>query len=124
ALAGDAHVAADRLREHVVPALRRVGAVLAERSDRRVDDPGVDRLQILVAEPEALHRPHAEIFGDDVDARHELLEELDPLRGLQLERDAELVAIAILRDGHPLLDAVARALHPERHPLAPSLARL
>ena len=37
---------------------------------------------------------------------------------------AELVALAILGGRHPLLDTVAHALDPQRHPLAAAVARL
>ena len=52
------------------------------------------------------------------------LKSLTPSRRLELERDAELVPLAILRGRHPLLDAVARALDAEGHALASPLPRL
>src|SRR5207342_867321 len=52
------------------------------------------------------------------------LEELHALGRLQLERDGELVALAVLRGGDALLDAVADPLDPQRQALASALARL
>jgi hypothetical protein len=104
--------------------LGRVGPGLAERGDRRVDEAGVHPAQVVVAQAEALHGAHAEVLAHHVGVADELAEELDAGRGLQIERDAELVAIAVLRGGHPLLDAVAPPLHAERDALAPALRRL
>ena len=60
------HDAAHRLREHVLAALVRVGAVEAEAGADRVDEARVDLLQLLVAEAHALHDAGAEIVDDDV----------------------------------------------------------
>src|SRR5262245_16591646 len=92
----DAHVSADRLRQDVVAALRRVRPVLTERGDRRVDEAGVERLQVLVAEPQSVHRADTEVLGDDVRMADQLLEELYALRRFQLERDRELVPLPVL----------------------------
>jgi hypothetical protein len=121
--AGDAHVAADRLGQHVVAPLLGIGAVLPERGDGGVDQARIHLLQVLVPEAEALHRAEAPVLGHDVGAGDQLLEQLGALRRLQLERDAELVAVPVLRGRHALLDAVAHPLHAERHALAPAVAR-
>src|SRR5213593_4409834 len=122
--AGDAHVAADRLGQHVVAALGSVRSVLAEGRDRGVDDVGLHHFEVFVAEPEALESADAEVLGHHVRAANELLEKLDATRGFQLEGDTELVAVPVLRRGHALLDAVAPALDAQRDALLPALPRL
>jgi len=52
---------------------------------------------------------------------HELLEELDAPRRLELQRDRELVPIPVLCRRHALFDAVSLPLDAQRHPLAPAL---
>src|SRR5262249_11714575 len=109
---------------HVVPALGRVRSVLAEGRDRGVDDVRLDPLELLVAEPEPVQGPDAEVFGHHVRVAHELLEKLDAARGFELTGDTELVAITTLRRRHALLDAVALALDAEGDALPPALPRL
>jgi len=84
-IAGDAHVPADRLREHVVAPLRRVGPGLAERGDGGVDEPRIDALQLLVAEAEALHRADAEFSVTTSACFNQLAEQLEAGRRLQIE---------------------------------------
>jgi GGDEF domain-containing protein len=54
----------------------------------------------------------------------QFFEEFGALRGLELERDGELVPLTVLGGRHAFLDALARALDPERYALAPAVARL
>jgi hypothetical protein len=56
---------------------------------------------------------NAPVLGDHIGVLHQLAEELEAGRRLQIEGDPELVAIAVLGRRHPFLDAVAAALHAE-----------
>ena len=119
--AGDAHVAADRLGQHVVAPLGGVRSVLAEGGDRGVDDVGLLPFEVIVAEPQPLESADAEVLGHDVRVAHELLEKLEATRSFQLEGDTELVPIPILRRRHTLLDAVTLALDAQGDALSPAL---
>ena len=92
-LAGDRHDPAEGLHERLV-----AGAVLArprapEGRDRAVHEPGVQRGERVVAEPERFHGAGPEILDEDVGARDEALEGLDALGLLEIERDVALVAV-------------------------------
>src|SRR4030095_10698852 len=98
--------------------------MLAERGDRRVNEIGLHLPEVVVAEAQAVHRTHAEVLGHHVRVADELLEQPEPLGRLELERDAELVPLAILRGWSPLRDTVARALDAEGYALAAPVPRL
>ena len=119
--ARDAHVAADRLGEHVIAPLGGVRSVLAEGGDRGVDDVRLLAFEVVVAEPQPFQSADAEVLGHDVSATDELLEKLDATRRFQLEGDTELVPITILRRRYTLLDAVALALDAQGDALSPAL---
>ena len=86
---------AGRLPAVVVGGLARARAVLAEPGDRRVDERGVLLAQRLVAHAELVHRARAEVLDHDVRAPHQLAQELLALGRLEVERDAELVAVEL-----------------------------
>jgi len=98
--------------------------VLAERRDGGIDDVRLHSLELLVAEPQALHRADAEVLGHHVGVPDQFFEELCALRSFELECDGELVPLSVLGGRHALLDTVARALDAERDALAPAVARL
>ena len=68
ALAGNAHDAAGRLRDHVEGEVVLVGAAGAEALDLRVDDARVDGAHHVVAEPQPLDRAGREILDHDIGA--------------------------------------------------------
>ena len=92
-LAGDAHRAAGGLRDHVEGERFLVWAAFAEALDLAVDDAGVDLLQHVVAEAEALDRAGGEVLGEHVGLLDQLLDELDALRGLEVDRRRLLVGV-------------------------------
>src|SRR5262249_7230799 len=65
-LAGDAHQAADALRQHVVAGARSVGPGLAEAADRAIDQAGMGVLQVGVAEAVAGHVADLEVLDHGV----------------------------------------------------------
>jgi hypothetical protein len=92
-LARDGHDAGEGLHEGLVAGrvLARPGA--AERGDRTVDQPRIDRRQRLVAEAEALHGARAEVLDEDVGRPDERLDHVHRLGRLEIERHAALVAV-------------------------------
>ena len=58
-----------------------------------VDDPGVDRLQLLVVEVQTLEDAHGKVGQEDIRLLHQLVEEFLPLFLLQIDRQALLVAV-------------------------------
>ena len=91
--AGDAHRAAAGLRDHVEGERFLVRAALAEALDLAVDDAGVDLLQHVVAEAEALDRAGGEVLGEHVGLLDQLLDEPHALRGLEIDRRRLLVGV-------------------------------
>ena len=91
--AGDRHQAGHRL-DHAVE--RRGLAVrpdLAEARDGAVDQPGIDRLQRLVADAELVHHARPEILHHHVGLGGQPLHHLDRLGLLEIERDRALVRV-------------------------------
>ncbi len=70
-----------------------IGTGLTETDQRHVDEAGVHGAAILVAEAEALHRRRAHRADHRVDGGHQPEECVAPLRLLQVEDDAALVAV-------------------------------
>ena len=97
-LAGDAHRAAGGLRDHVEGEALLVRAALAEALDLAIDDAGVDRLQHVVAETEALDRAGREVLGEDVGLLDQLLDQLDAASAVLRSTVADfLLALRILK---------------------------
>ena len=97
---GDAHQAADRLDERVVP--RQVGtALLAEAGDLAVDDAPVPFRDLLVADAEPLQGAGAEVRDDDVRALAQARRHRCVRRLLEVERDRALVAVRRVVVGRP-----------------------
>ena len=65
------------------------------------DDVGLHLPQLLEAEPPPVHAVAGEVVGDDVRLRHELFRDLDRLRAVQIERDRELVRVAVVECAVP-----------------------
>ncbi len=89
---GHRHEPADGLHEQVVPGQPGPLAA-AEAGDGGVDDRGVGRPDVGVAEPEALHGARREVLDDDVSACRERLGVGAALVGAQVERRGALVAV-------------------------------
>ena len=94
---GDRHQSAHALRDLVEARPAGIGSGLAEAGDRGIDDLLVDLGEVLVVDAEpALHvRPI--VLDDDIRLLDELLERRDAFLALQVERDAALVAVQILK---------------------------
>ncbi len=86
----------DRLHDRAPGLERGVGADLAEAAVGDVDDVGPDRLQPLVAEPQALQHAGGEILGHAVGLGDQLGQQLLAALGAQVERDPELADIVIV----------------------------
>src|SRR3984893_19015487 len=105
-LAGQAHDAAHRLDEAIVPRTRRVGAGLAETGDRAVDQRREAILQLAIAEPVFGESADLEIFDEDVALRDQVQRDRLPLGLSDTEGYRALVAIgadeigALLGAGH------------------------
>ncbi len=92
-LPGDGHHAEQRLRQQVLARLLRVGSVRPVARRRGVDQLGPARLQRLVAEPQLLHHAGTEILRHHVGRIDQPQRQLAPLRRLQVDGDAALVAV-------------------------------
>ena len=66
-----------RLRDHVEGEVVLVRAALAEALDLGVDQPRVERVQHVPAEPQALDRARRHVLDEDVGARGHLLDEAE-----------------------------------------------
>ena len=99
-----------RLADRVVARAAAIGTFRAEAGDRAIDQPGIVRGQRLVAEAKPVHRAGAEILDDDIGGARQPARRRLPVLGLQVERDALLVAV------HRTERAVVVGLapHPER----------
>ena len=75
---------------------QRVGTLGSETGRGRVHQPRVDFLQRIVAHAQSLRHAVAEVFDDNIRLRHQLMHYLPPLLGLQIDRNATLVAVASL----------------------------
>src|ERR687893_371065 len=69
------------------------GTLLTVAGDRAVDEPRVDLVQFIVAEPETLHDPGPELFHQDVSTLDERPQNLPHLGRLEVELEAFLAAI-------------------------------
>ena len=97
--AGDRHQAAHALGDLIEARPVAIGAVLTEAGNAGVDDALVDLAQRLVVDAEALFHVGAEILHHHVGLGDQAAEGGKPLRRLQVERDAALVAVQILEVG-------------------------
>src|SRR5262249_34716617 len=93
ALAGDAHQAAHALEDEIVSGEVRAWAVLAVAGHRAVDDAGVDRLQLVVAEPVFPEAPALVILQQPVAFRGERARDPRALGVRDIERDRFLAAV-------------------------------
>src|SRR5262249_56957040 len=80
-----------RLDDVVVGGLPAARAVLAERRERRIDQPRIDRREVLVAEAEGRERAGAIVLDEHVGGGDQLLEDGAVALRLEVERDRPLV---------------------------------
>ena len=93
ALAGNAHDAAGRLRDHVEGEIVLVGAAGAETLELRVDDARVDGAHYVVAEPQPLDGARREILHHDIGVLRHILDEREAALGFQIDGDGFLVGV-------------------------------
>ncbi|MNZ61580.1 hypothetical protein D3C78_796800 [compost metagenome] len=79
----------------VVPGAILVRTGLAIAGDRHVNQPRIDRPQCLIAQPQALHHARAKLLKDNVMVLQQLLDHLQRLGLLEIQRQAALVAIEV-----------------------------
>ena len=107
-VAGHGHDAPHRLHEHVHAGLLAPRPVGAERGQRAVDEPGIQRSQARPVDPEPLGHAAAIGLDHDVGPRDQPLERRAPLGSGQVDRRAALVAVD--GDEHRALAAEVRAV--------------
>ena len=93
ALAGDRHGAAAGLGDHVEGETLLVRAAAAEAFDLAIDQPRMQRVHDLPAEPQPLDRAGREILDKDVGAPRHLLDQREAALGFQIDRDRFLVGV-------------------------------
>ncbi len=95
-LAGDADRAAGGLRDHVEGEALLMRAARSEALDLAIDDARVDLLDRVVVEAEALDRARRHVLGDDVGLFDHVLDDLEPLRRFQIDRQRLLVDVELV----------------------------
>ena len=103
----DGHDAAQRLHERVVARAIAERSFGAEGRDRAVDEPRIDRMRALPAEPQLLDGARAQRLDEDVGAGDEPLDDGAPLGLLHVHGEAPLVAVDA-HEGGALLAPVGR----------------
>ncbi len=81
-----------------------VRPVLSVAGDRGVDEVGIDRLHVVVAEPESVHRSGPEVLDEHVGVLDELADEVGSGGLLEVDDDRAFPAVVVREDaGHPAL---------------------
>src|SRR2546425_13107260 len=96
ALAGDADRAARGLRDHVEGEAVLVRATGAEALDLAIDDTGVDLLDRVIAEAEALDRAGRHVFDRDIGLFQERAYDLQPARRFEIQGQRLLVGVELV----------------------------
>ena len=95
--AGDRHQAAHALSDLIEARPIRIGPILAEAGNARIDQARIDLAQRFVIDAEALLHGRAEILDQYVRLLDQALEGGEPLRRFQIERHTALVAMQVLK---------------------------
>src|SRR5262249_22208804 len=90
---GNGHESAHPLRDLIVAGTVSIRTALAEAGDRAVHQTRIDFGQGLVVDAEPLLDVGPEVLDDDVGARGDLFDDLDPARVLEVERHRPLVPV-------------------------------
>ena len=93
--ASDRHQPAHALRDLIEARAAGIGAILAKAGNAGVNQPRIDARQRLVIDAEALFHVRAKILDHHVGFLDQPLERREPLRRLQVDGDAPLVAVQI-----------------------------
>ena len=116
-LAGNAHDAAGRLRDHVEGEVVLVRAAGAETFQLRVDDARIDGAHYVVAEPQPLDGAGREILHHDIGVLRHILDEREPALGFQIDGDGFLVGVE-QKEIPRVLDVAGRPMQQETARLA------
>ena len=81
------------IKVEVVGLVVAIRTVLPERRNGCHDQAGVHFPQRLVIEPQALHLARRAVFDQDVSIGDKLSEDAAPVGRIEIQRDAELVAV-------------------------------
>src|ERR1700722_15282399 len=87
------HHARARLQQRIEARLMVIGAAVAERVDRHVDEAGIRFRERVVIEAEALHATRAEIFHDQVGLFREAVDDVEALTIVEVDRKAALALV-------------------------------
>ena len=90
------------------------GTLAAIAGDRAIDDPGVDRLDRRIIEPEPLDHPRAKILQHDVGLAEERLQRRDVRRILEVEREALLGTVDGVKQRRIAADLGVAEIQPPR----------
>src|SRR5260370_31485418 len=89
----NAHQAAHGVCDDVAGFVARVGACLSKTSDGAVDQPGIDGVELFIAQPQGGQRTNAPIFDQPVGAAGQFPKQFLPARRLEVQDDTLLVAV-------------------------------
>src|SRR5687767_3941135 len=91
--AGDIHQPGFTLNDDVVAGTLRSRTVLSVAADRAIHQPGVDRGDLLIAEPERRQAAGAKVLHQHIRRLNQPLEDVATRSGLQVERDTLLASV-------------------------------
>ena len=91
----DGRQAAERLDHRIVDRLVRPRAFLAEAGDRQVDDPRIDRRDVIVADAESLDHAGAEVLHEDIGCPGDLQQQVAAAGLLEVDGNRALVAVDV-----------------------------
>src|SRR2546428_8580300 len=92
-VSGDAEGAAARLGNHVEGEVVLERAAFAEALDLGVDDARIDRLHDVIGQAQPLDGARGKVLDHHVRLADHVLDELEPLGGLEIDRDRLLVGV-------------------------------
>jgi hypothetical protein len=92
-LASDAHDARGGLDGEIHRQVVAIGSGDAEAGAGGIDQPGVHRLQHVIADAQIVHRARRKVLQQHIGPGHHLLQQLPPARGLQVQCDGALVGV-------------------------------
>src|SRR2546425_411051 len=92
-VSGDAEGAAARLGNHVEGEVVLERAAFAEALDLGVDDARIDRLHDVIGQAQPLDGAWGKVLDHHVRLANHVLDELEPLEGLEIDRDRLLVCV-------------------------------
>ena len=105
-LAGDRHQPAHALRDLIKPRPVAIRPLLPKSGDGGIDQPFVERFEAFIVDTEAVFHGRAEILHHHIGLGGELLKDFHAVFGFEIERQATLVALQVLK-----IRSGARAAH-------------